>query len=315
MSSFHHINYSLRPSKSIQRQIIFDGIRTLRSRLDISESIYIGFGSIWFADFVMAHKILDIEEMISMEEDEILYRRAVFNSPYASVKIRQGSSSDILPTLYEDETICKRPWVMWLDYDSAFDETSIDDTRAAIERVPGDTIFLVTFNGRESKYGKPKNRPGRLRDLFGDVVPDDLCVSRCDSENMGDTLADLATDFMKSSAARAARPGGFVPTFRMIYRDGAVMVTVGGILPSSRDTARAVSDIVETDEWKCRPERPIISPLLTIREAMALQSKLPSPEGLSRKIVQALGFDLEDEQIEAYERYYREYPAFAQIIT
>ncbi len=315
MSSLHYINYSLRPSKSIQRQIVFDGVRTLRSHLDINESIYVGFGSIWFADFIMAHKILDIDEMISMEEDEILYRRAVFNSPYASVQIRQGASSDILPTLYDDETICKRPWVMWLDYDSALDETSIDDIRATIERAPNDTIFLITFNGSEWKYGRAKDRPGRLRDLFGDVVPDDLCMSRCDSTNMRNTLADLATDFMKSSAARAARPGGFVPAFRMIYRDGAVMVTVGGVLPSSRDTARTVSNIVEANEWKCRPENPIISPLLTIREAMTLQSMLPSPEGLSRKLVRDLGFDLEDEQIKAYVKYYREYPAFAQIIT
>ena len=38
-------------------------------------------------------------------------------------------------------------------------------------------------------------------------------------------------------------------------------------------------------------------------------------EGLSRKIVQSLGFDLEDHQIKIYEKYYREYPSFAQIIT
>lgn len=314
MSSSHHINYSLRPSKSIQRQIIFDGIRTLRNRLDIGESIYVGFGSIWFADFVMAHKILDIDEMISMEEDELLYQRAVFNSPYASVEIRQGSSSDILPGLYENEAKCKRPWVMWLDYDSAFDENSIDDARTAIERVPNNTVFLVTFNGNESKYGRSKDRPGRLRDLFGDVVPDDLGRNKCGATNMRDTLADLATDFMKSSAARVARPGGFVPAFRVLYRDGAHMVTVGGILPSDRDTARKASNIVEADEWKCRPEKPIISPLLTTREALALQSKLPSPEGLSKEQVRRLGFDLADEQIEAYAKYYREYPAFAQIV-
>ena len=311
MSASHHINYSLRPSKSIQRQIIFDGIRTLRSRLDIGESIYVGFGSIWFADFVMAHKILDIDVMISMEKDEILYRRAVFNSPYASVEIRQGTSSEILRCLYEDEPICKRPWVMWLDYDSAFDENSIDDARTAIEKAPNDTIFLVTFNGNESKYGKAKHRPDRLRDLFGDVVPDELGMSKCDDVNMRNTLADLAINFMKSSAAR---PGGFVPAFRVLYKDGAPMVTVGGILPSDRDTARKASNIVEADEWKCRPEKTIISPLLTTREALALQSKLPSPEGLSRKLVRDLGFDLADEQIEAYAKYYREYPTFAQIV-
>ena len=257
MSSSHYINYSLRPSKSIQRQIIFDGIRTIRNRLDIDESIYVGFGSIWFADFVMAHKILDINEMISIEEDEILYRRAVFNSPYASVEIRRGTSSKVLPSLYEDETICKRPWVMWLDYDSAFDEKSIDDARTAIERAPNDTVFLVTFSGNASSYAQPNDRPDRLRDLFGDVVPDDLGKDECDATNMRNILADLATDFMKSSAARAARPGGFVPAFRVLYKDGAPMVTVGGILPSDRDTARAVLSIVEIDEWKCRPERPL----------------------------------------------------------
>lgn len=314
MSSSHYINYSLRPSKSIQRQIIFDGIRTLRSQLDIGESIYVGFGSIWFTDFVMAHKILDIDEMISIEEDEILYRRAVFNSPYASVEIHRGSSSKILPCLYKDEAKCKRPWVMWLDYDSAFDEKSIDDARTAIEKVPDDTVFLATFNGHASSYGQPDDRPDRLRDLFGDVVPDDLGKNECGATSMRNTLADLATDFMKSCAARVVRPGGFVPLFRVLYKDNAPMVTVGGILPSDRDTARKASNIVEADEWKCRPEKTIISPLLTTREALALQSKLPSPKGLSKEQVRKLGFDLADEQIEAYAKYYREYPAFAQIV-
>ena len=52
-----------------------------------------------------------------------------------------------------------------------------------------------------------------------------------------------------------------------------------------------------------------------MREAMALQSRLPDPSGLSRGIVRALGFDLDEKEIAVYEQYYREYPAFAEIVT
>ena len=56
MRSFDAVNYSLRPSKTIQRQLVFEGVRMLQVALDPVKA-YIGFGSIWFTDFVMAHKI------------------------------------------------------------------------------------------------------------------------------------------------------------------------------------------------------------------------------------------------------------------
>jgi hypothetical protein len=52
-----------------------------------------------------------------------------------------------------------------------------------------------------------------------------------------------------------------------------------------------------------------------MREAAVLQSLLPCRTKLTRTDVQNLGFDLEDEQIEAFEIYYRQYPAFAQIVS
>ena len=46
-----------------------------------------------------------------------------------------------------------------------------------------------------------------------------------------------------------------------------------------------------------------------------LQSLLPCTTKLTRTDIQKLGFDLEDNQIEAFETYYRQYPAFAQIVS
>lgn len=317
MPSFDVVNYSLRPSKSIQRQIIFDGINILQTRLglDLSQFIYIGLGSIWFTDFVMAHKLLGIKNMISMEEDCIGYRRALFNAPYATVDVLKGSSSATLPTLFNNENISQNPWLIWLDYDSAFDELLQKDTRDVIEKAPENTLFLITFNSNDNRYGRLKNRPERLRQLFEDVVPDDLSKCSCKAPCMQEILADFAIAFMQSVAAGSMRRGGFVPAFRVIYNDSATMVTAGCFLASSQQLADEAQKIVGEADWKCRPDETIVAPHLTIREAVTLQSKLPNVNGLSRNIVQSLGFDLEESQIKIYEKYYREYPSFAQIIT
>jgi hypothetical protein len=313
MPSFDAVNYSLRPSKSIQRQLVFDGVRILQRELDLERLAYVGLGSIWFTDFVMAHKLLGIDDMVSIEGDPVGYRRAVFNCPYATVRVQEGYSSEVLPNLYDDEVIGSRPWMMWMDYDFEFNESVRDDIRSVIEKAPMNSLLLVTFNGQETRYGQAADRPERLRDLFGSLVPAELPKSHCRGERMQETLVDFTIDFMKSVAAEIARPGGFVPAFRLIYRDTVPMVTAGGVLPS-RGAVRITSDLVAQDGWPCRPRERIVAPHLTIREAAVLQSLLPRTERLSRDLVCELGFDLEDEQIAAFERYYRQYPAYAQIM-
>jgi hypothetical protein len=314
MSSFDVINYSLRPSKSIQRQLVFEGVRQLQSGLDLARLVYVGFGSIWFTDFVMAHKVLGVDDMVSFESDDVGFRRAVFNAPYATVRVKHGLCSLMLPTLYEDELFARRPWMVWLDYDYEFNETVADDLRSLVEKAPVSSIVLVTFNGAEMKYGHANERPERLRQVFGAVVPDELPKRACRDEQMQETLADLTMDFMKSVAADLARPGGFVPAFRLIYKDTAPMVTVGGLLPP-RGAVGTAAALVSDANWPCRPAKPVTAPHLTIREATVLQSQLPRVDHLTRELVRDLGFDLEVGQIEAFETYYRQYPAFAQIVA
>lgn len=315
MPSFDAVNYSLRPSKSIQRQIIFDGVQILLNVMVLDNLAYIGFGSIWFTDFVLAHKLLRIDDMVSIESHDIGYRRAKFNAPYSTVRVEPGLSSAVLPKLFDDSFLAGRPWMLWLDYDYAFDESVREDVRSVIENSPLNSILLITFNGLDKKYGqKPSERVERLRELLGPVVPDELEADSCKAEAMQVTLAQLGIDFMKSVAAEMARPGGFVPAFRVLYRDGAPMVTIGGVLPV-RGAVRGVRDLVNGESWPAWPPKPITAPNLTMRESAELQSLLPSKKRLTRADIQNLGFDLEEDQIEAFEAYYRQYPAFAQIVS
>lgn len=314
MPSFDIVNYSLRPSKSIQRQVVFEGMRLLQLHLEFNRIAYVGFGSIWFTDFVLAHKILGIDDMFSIEVDDVGYARAVYNAPYATVRVRHGLANDVLPVLFADPVLADRPWMVWLDFDYAFDESVRDDLRMLIENAPMNSAVLITFNGNEMKYGTAPDRPERLRELFGSVVPDDLPKRACKDERMQETLADFSLDFMQSVAAEISRPGGFVPAFRLIYKDQSPMITVGGILPA-KGAAAIAAGVIRAESWLGKPRKPIVAPHLTIREASALQSQLPRADKLSRALVKSLGFDLVDEQIEVFETYYRHYPAFAQVIS
>lgn len=314
MPSFDTVNYSLRPSKSIQRQVIFDGVRELQAHLDLDRLVYVGFGSVWFTDFVAAHKVLRIEDMVSIEGHDVGYRRAVFNVPYATIKVKHGYSGEVLPTLFEDESLKGRPWFVWFDYDYSFNESVKDDVRSLIEKAPPSSIVILTFNGHEMEYGRAPDRPERLRELFGAVVPDELSKNSCQGDRMQETLADLTLDYMRSVAADLSRPGGFLPAFRVIYKDSAPMVTVGGVLPTKGAVSTA-NCVLNAEAWRCNPEKRIIAPHLTMREAATLQSQLPQATQLTRAQINSLGFDLEEEQIATFQHYYKQYPAFAQIFS
>ena len=312
MASFDSINYSLRPNKQIERGLAFEGVRRLRASMGIDDQVYVGFGSVWFADFHMAHKLLKIDDMRSMEKHPIGFARARFNRPFRTVQVINETSRVGLPILFADAAINNRPWMIWLDYDSAMDAGIVDDIRDVIENAPPNSIFLVTLSATPNAYGKLRSRGAFLRGLLGDVVPDDLTEEAVSPDRFEATLADLLMPFMQGVAASVGRAGGFQPGFRMIYRDTATMVTIGGVLPrpGSRTTVRA--EVLKKD-WPCLVDMRIEAPHLTMKESIAIQTELPRQRSLTRRQIGRLGFDLEEMQIASFQKFYRFYPTFAQI--
>lgn len=314
MPSFNAINYSLRPSKSIHRQVVFDGLSRLISHMHLRDIVYVGMGSIWFTDFVLAHRILKIKDMISIEKDDIGKSRAEFNAPFSTIAVKHGTCSEKLPELCSDEHLRARPWIIWLDYDYEFNENIASDLRFIVENAPLNSVVLVTFNGVESRYGKLPERASNLKGIFGNVAPDSIPRDRLQKSPMQETLSDLSLRFLKAAALEKARPGGFVEAFKIVYSDSSPMITIGGILPAP-DALGMSRAVANGASWPGRPARPIVAPHLTIKETIALQKALPSETALSRTEVQAMGFDLEADQIEAFQKYYLQYPSFAQIMA
>lgn len=312
MASFDTVNYSLRPNKAIQRAIVFGLIRNTIDALKISSPVYIGFGSIWFSDFHIAHKSLGIKKLVSVEADEIGYKRAVFNRPFKCVEVLHEWSTDAIPGLRQNPNYSDFPWILWLDYDSYLNEDMLAEITELPNILPESSQVYVTVNAVPHKYGKPKQLLTNLEELFGDVFPSYTKKQDVEPQKFQRFLGKQLLDSIQAAAIRNGRPGGFVPNCLLPYRDGAQMLTVGGIFPKrgAREAARNVSE----KERSGFPAVDIETPPLTMKESVALQSELPRARAMSRASIRRIGFDLTEDQVSAFQEFYRYYPHFAQLV-
>ncbi|WP_169303692.1 O-methyltransferase, partial [Guyparkeria sp. SB14A] len=284
MPSFEKVNYSLRPSKSIQRGLVFEGLRAIKERLALADPVYIGLGSVWFSDFLMAHSALDVWDMVSIESDEIGFERAKFNCPFATVKVKKGEAGVVIQDLKNGAEYSQRPWMVWLDYDSELDESVCQDLAYLNRNAPENSVIIFTFNAHEGNYGKPAaQRRSRVIELLGRVVSEDEPPASFKNKYgaFEKRLAKAVIDHMISDAVKCGREGGAVPAFNLRYKDGSPMVTVGGILPSKQNRA-AAEELVKSEHWDYISEALIAAPNLTLLEVAHLQKLLPSSAPITR---------------------------------
>lgn len=313
MYAFDTMNYSLRPNKIIQRQMAFDGLELLKRHLPLGNAVYIGFGSVWFADFILAHKRLGISEMISIERDPILAARARFNAPFRTVRVEEGDSTTILTELKDRAEDMLRPWIVWLDYTSSLTPEIMIDVDLLADYAPPGSVMLMTMNAKAENIGKGlEGRRDGLQRLLGDVVSEDVDLQTLTSKRMQRTLGEYISSYIEARCRTFARSGGFVPAFQMPYRDGVEMITVGGIFPTPETRDQTVA-LVSGLEWPGFPGTSIETPPLTPKEICALQTLLPDPAVVRRHVL-GLGFDLEDDKLEVYCAHYRRYPSFFQVV-
>jgi hypothetical protein len=313
MASYDTVNYSLRPNKAIQRQIVFDGLERLDRSVPLGSAAYIGFGSIWFADFILAHRKLGVSDMISIENKPIGAVRGRFNAPFRTVTVEQGDSGPVLSLLVQRSELVARQWIVWLDYDGGLSPEVLDDVRTIITHAAPNSVLLLTLPTRGLGQS-PSKRESYVRSLLGAAVSDDLTARDFDSDKLQKTLIDVFEQHIVGQAVQLGRPGGFVPAFRVPYSDSTPMITLGGVLPAPAAVS-TVRASVSDSHWPGCPPVAVEAPPLTLKEVTALQQLLPSRRRVSRSQLRRLGFDLEDEQLATYCEHYRRYPAFVQIVN
>jgi hypothetical protein len=158
--SFERIDYQLRYNKHIERRLIFEALSRARLGVGLSDHGYLGFGSMWFADFRLAHRVLELESMLSMERDEHA-ERARFNQPYSSIKVVGGNSSETLAKL--DAAYWAKPHLAWLDYDGRLSQDVVKDLYFFLDNCAGESVVIVTLNGGWRNYRPALVKQGQVR--------------------------------------------------------------------------------------------------------------------------------------------------------
>ena len=80
--------------------MMIDAFQILMSAgFNIRNYKYVGFGSIYFVDFILFHKLLGIDNLKSIEHDTEAMTRCEFNKPFGNVELEQATASEVIPNL------------------------------------------------------------------------------------------------------------------------------------------------------------------------------------------------------------------------
>ena len=320
MASSDVVNYATRPNKAVERRLVFEVLSALSPSLDLSNYQYVGLGAPWFVDFIMAHKILSISDMVSIERDHVTASRAFYNRPYGCVRVIEGDSFSVLPGL----DLEARPLLAWMDYDSGPEGPVLDDLATLLQRACTGSVIVVTLNahrGRLPTHDEEGEEYGgfgdRMRSLFGNLVPQVLPKGAAQTSGYPPYLASVLFRHMHRQIRKSGRnTEDLCALFNIGYEDSAPMVTVGGVITDKGRALALRETVVANGMGKLMDEGRhlrIAVPPLTLKEKWGLDQLLPRDSVPTEEDVERVGFMLKPSQMEAYFRFYRYYPTFGEV--
>ncbi|RAU21672.1 hypothetical protein CU669_11885 [Paramagnetospirillum kuznetsovii] len=329
-NSFDVVNYSVRPNKNVERKLLAESLAALAPQFNISDYRYVGFGSMWFTDFALFHRTLQISDMISIEgggEDAV--RRAEFNRPHTCICVLGGYSTEVLASAIED----KKRSIVWLDYDKGPGEAPAEeDIEIFFRHASSGSIVMFSMNAHGERIrlrkdtGKGfKPRLEGLKDLLKHLVPSWVKEDDLKNETYPSTLARIFLDHMKSIPVRLGRTVKFIPLYNIYYRDGAPMITVGGMLCDKSDETTLTSLNLDKRFFYIgeEPQLRIEVPHLTPKEKILIDCTVPYNLRNDCKMIGLDGLGPNDgmenapisrEMLEQYVKFHRYFPYYAEVI-
>ena len=325
--SYERINYLIRPNKNIERKLIFESLLRVGQIVDLSDHRYIGFGSMWFADFVIAHRLLDLKEMWSIEKKDAA--RAEFNRPYKMIEVHPGTCGEVLSKISSKNW--RKPCIAWLDYDGPLDAEVRSDLEMLVLKAAPYSVIMATVNSSWLTYrplvpGAAQRGLARstIEDILGPAaVADGFSKERPDKtlevgkKDFAEFLATSLTNFLIHKTTVAGRECAgelmsFLPLFSFCHIDGAEMVTIGGILCSNSSGGAILKAMIGDPMGKPRHKQLDLIQL-TIKEKLLLDRILPAidaPTYLSE--AKSNGLKLPEREIAKYRECYRHFPVFTE---
>lgn len=309
--SFEQINYLLRPNKNVERKLIAKTLLHLQRGFPIDDYRYVGFGSMWFGDFTLMHKVVGISDLVTIEAVLSRRKRVEFNRPYRCVHVAMGMAADVLV-----DHLLDKPTVTWLDYDGPLADALSGDVEIAVGAMRPGSLLLASVNANADQLSHRLKEDRPLTPMeYLVAISDDAGLARRPEMLARNRFPALALDILHdrlTSAVLEGKPGcRYAPIWTFSYADQVEMVTAGGMIV---DEVQAVTleecGLSALDYASGRTPFRIQLPMLTEREKRELDRRLPQAAALDPA---ELPFELKPSELEDYRRFYREYPIFSEV--
>jgi hypothetical protein len=327
--SYRIINYALRPAKAIERRMLCAAFQRLHPFQRIDRYRYVGFGSIYFSDFQLFHRQLGITDMLSVEKDVSAKACFRFNRPYKCIRLKFASSAEVLPTLK-----WRRQTILWLDYDDRLNGNILGDIATICLRATSGSLVVISVNAQpdaepskedrdqyKSETGKPFDLGDYRLRIAKELVGEKLPAGTSGAHLRGQELTKVFREIIHNEIAeQLSIRNAILPAeekilyrqlFHFCYKDGAQMLTVGGILYRATDEPTITACGFDKLPFiRSGVEHYNIKvPCLTTKELRHLNSQLPTIPSVK---LRASG--VPDADIQQYAEMYRYFPAFSEVL-
>lgn len=226
------IPYNLRPAKQAERRILLDFLKCANEvGLKISDCRYVGMGGNMFYDFHLMHRFLGIDKMVSLERDQDIYSRCVFNCPFDFIEVQNKEAATFIAEDNDDTAT-----IYWFDYDDGFGPDIIADIISLGTRVKIGGFAFVTVYAGPPGHLYNQNKEERLeyfQQYMGDFAVG-LTADQMENSQFPKTIHKILVAAFKNAFA-ARTDGKFQIIFQVQYKDSTPMITVGGCFSTVAD--------------------------------------------------------------------------------
>ncbi len=312
--SDQNINYQIRPSKSIERKMMCELVKKIQILQGTSELRYIGMGAKYFTDFLLFHNEFSVTDMISIEAERERAVRYEFNKPLKSIQMIYGTTNEVLPQIDQFE---KKMNLVWLDYDGAFSEDMLTDIETLCRRLFVGSMFFISCN--YSFAGKASEKREAFRKNVGDHFDEDIDKKRYTNKEIPIIIQELVNKTIqktldKRNLYNENRNVQYMQLLFLKYKDGAPMLTVGGILVDDELKEKVIKSKLLEKLVYCSFDNncfPIEVPKLTYKEIQFVLRNIPVTDEEyeeNKEKFHGIGLD----EIRKFEKIYRYYPYYTE---
>lgn len=308
------INYQVRPAKSIERKMLCDLIREIQLIRADGEMRYIGLGAKYFTDFLLLHNEFGITDMISIEAEKQRQIRYEFNKPLKCIRMWYGTTNEVLPQI---DGFDQKMNLVWLDYDNTFEDTMLMDVETICRNLNVGSMFFLSCN-YSFRGEKPSEKMTSFKKNVGDFFDENIEKSEYTSKKMPHVIKKLIDNQIKKTINMRNRlDQSFIEYLQLLfltYKDGAPMMTIGGILVNEELKAKIRSSSLFNKYLFMSCDEQIFSidiPKLTNKEIQLILKNLPISEDEFLEHEQKF-YGIEYDEICKFEKIYRYYPYYSE---